>query len=150
MFPPPPARSQYSVLISGGVHLDVGVLGLPHRVSTHGIEQLVNGGVLRGQMQKLKGGELEAEFPPQICGPGLPPKIRVALGAAHVNVNYLRGGVEGCCPAHYIVHPQCPRLVGPPFGGGRRGGLGTAPGCRQQDRGGPAKRQAATKFAGTW
>ena len=33
-----------------GVHLDVGVLGLPHQVSTHGIEHLVNGGGLRGQM----------------------------------------------------------------------------------------------------
>ena len=98
--------------VSGGVHLDVGVVGLPHRVSTHGIEQLVNGGGLRGQMQKLKGGELEAEFPPQICGPGLLPKIRVARGAAQVNVNYLRGGVEGCCPGHHIIHPQRPRLVG--------------------------------------
>ena len=28
--------------VSGGVHLDVGVLRLPHRVSTHGIEQFVN------------------------------------------------------------------------------------------------------------
>ena len=28
------------------------------------------------------------------------------------DVNYLRGGVEGCCPSHYIVQPQCPRLVG--------------------------------------
>ena len=63
-------------------------------------------------MQKLKGGEVGAEFPPQICGPGLPPKIRVAGGAAQVDVNYLRGGVEGCCPAHYIDHPQCPQLVG--------------------------------------
>ena len=38
----------------------------------------------------------------------------------------------------------------PPFGGRRRGVLGTAPGCRQQDRGGTARRRAATKFAGTW
>ena len=60
--------------VSGGVHLDVGVLGLPNRVSTHAIEQLVNGGGLRGQMQKLKRGELGAEFPPQSCGPGLPPR----------------------------------------------------------------------------
>ena len=35
-----------------------------------------------------------------------------AGGAAQVDVNYLGGGVEGCCPATYIVHPQCPRLVG--------------------------------------
>ena len=91
--------------VSGGVHLDVGVLGLPHRVSTHGIGQLVNGGGLRGQMQKIKGVELEAEFPPRICGPRLPPKIGVARGAAQVNVNYLRGGVDGCCQGHYIIHP---------------------------------------------
>ena len=37
--------------VSGGAHLDVGVLGLPHLVGTHRIEQLVNGGGLGGQMQ---------------------------------------------------------------------------------------------------
>ena len=98
--------------VSEGVHLDVGVLGLPHRVSTHGIEQLVNGGGLRGKMQKLKRGELGAQFPPQSCGPRLPSKIGVAGGGAQVDVNNLGGGVEGCCPVHNIVHPQCPRLVG--------------------------------------
>ena len=94
--------------VSGRVHLDVGVLRLPHRVSAHGIEQLVNGGALRGQMQKFKGGELAPEFPPQSCGPGLPPKIGVADGAAQVDVNHLGGGVEGCSLVHNIVHPQCP------------------------------------------
>ena len=98
--------------VSGGVHLDVGVLGLPHRVSAHGIEELVKGGGLRGQMKKFKGGELAAEFPPQICGPGLPPKIGVAGRAAQVDVNHTGGGVQGCCPAHNIIHSQCPRLVG--------------------------------------
>ena len=88
------------------------VLRLPHRVSAHGIEELVKGGRLRGQMQKFKEGDLAAEFPPQICGPDLPPKIGVAGGAAQVDVNHIGGGVEGCCPAHNIVHPQCPRLVG--------------------------------------
>ena len=34
--------------VSGGVHLDVGVLRLPHRVSAHGIEELVNTGRERG------------------------------------------------------------------------------------------------------
>ena len=34
--------------VSGGVHLDVGVLRLPHRVSAHGIEDLVNAGRERG------------------------------------------------------------------------------------------------------
>ena len=38
-------------------------------------------------MQKLKGGELGAEFPPQMSGPGIPLKIRVAGGAAQVDVN---------------------------------------------------------------
>ena len=34
--------------VSGGVHLDVGVLRLPHRVSAHGIEELANAGRERG------------------------------------------------------------------------------------------------------
>ena len=34
--------------VSGGVHLDVGVLRLPHKVSAHGIEELVNAGRERG------------------------------------------------------------------------------------------------------
>ena len=38
----------------------------------------------------------------------------------------------------------------PPFGGGRRGGLGTAPRCRQQHRGRTAGRRAGTKSAETW
>ena len=97
--------------VSGGVHLDVGVLRLPHRVSAHGIEELVKGGRLRGQMQNLKGGELAAQFPAQGCGPGLPPKVGVAGGVAEVNVVHIGGGVEGCCPADNIIHPQCPRLV---------------------------------------
>ena len=63
-------------------------------------------------MQKFKGGGLAAEFPPQSCGPRLSPEIGVAGGAAQVDVNHIGGGVEGCCPAHNIVHPECPRLVG--------------------------------------
>ena len=62
-------------------------------------------------MQKFKGGELAVQFPPQRCGPARPPKVGVAGGAAHVDVNDLGGGVEGCCPAHNIIHPQCPRQV---------------------------------------
>ena len=97
--------------VSGGVHLDVGVLRLPHRVSAHGTEELVKAGRFRGQMQKVKGGELAAHFPPQRCGPGPPPKIGVAGGAAQVDVEHIGGGVEGCCRAHNIIHPQCPPLV---------------------------------------
>ena len=62
-------------------------------------------------MQKFKGGELAAQFPPQRCGPAPPPEVGVAGGAAHVDVNDLGGGVEGCCPAHNIIHPKCPRQV---------------------------------------
>ena len=97
--------------VSGGVHLDVVVLRLPHRVSAHGIEELVNAGRERGQMQKFKGGELAAQFPPQGCGPAPPPEVGVAGGAAHVDVNDLGGGVEGCCPAHNIIHPPCHQQV---------------------------------------
>ena len=98
--------------VSGGVHLDVGVLRLPHRVGAHGIEEFVKGGTLRDHMQKFKGEELAAEFPPHSCGPGLPLKIGVAGGAAQVDVDHIGGGVEGCCPTHNIIDPQCPRLVG--------------------------------------
>ena len=34
--------------VSGGVHLDVGVLRLPYRVSPHRVEELVNTGGERG------------------------------------------------------------------------------------------------------
>ena len=138
--------------VSGGVHLTVGVLGLPHRVSTHGIQQLVHGGALGEKVQNTKGGNPEAEFPPQICGPGLPPKIRVSRGAAQVNVNYLGDGVEGCCRGHCILHCKGPRLVGCLLHvvAGDRHGLGTAPRCRQQHRGGTARRQAGRESAGTW
>ena len=62
-------------------------------------------------MQKFKGGELAPQFQPQGCGPSPPPEVGVAGGAAHVDVDDLGGGVEGCCPAHNIIHPQCPRPV---------------------------------------
>ena len=62
-------------------------------------------------MQKFKGGELAAQFPPQGCGPSPPPKVGVAGGAAHVDVDDLGGGLEGCCPAHNIIHPQGPQSV---------------------------------------
>ena len=66
--------------VSGGVHLDVGVLRLPHRVSAHGIQELVKAGRLRGQMHKFKGGKLAARFPPHRCGRAPPPKEGVAGG----------------------------------------------------------------------
>ena len=49
-------------------------------------------------MQKRKGGKLEAEFLAQISGPGLPTKIRVARGAAQVDVNYLTGSRDAAQP----------------------------------------------------
>ena len=42
--------------VSGGIHLDVGVLTLPHRVSAHGIEQLVNRGGLSGKVKIFREG----------------------------------------------------------------------------------------------
>ena len=62
-------------------------------------------------MEKFEGGELAAQFPPQGCGPSPPPEVAVAGGAAHVDVDDIRGGLEGGCPAHDVIHPQCPRLV---------------------------------------
>ena len=47
-------------------------------------------------------------------------------------------------------HTSKNTLQSTPIGGVRRGGLGTVPTCRQQDRSGTAKRRAATMFAGTW
>ena len=98
--------------VSGGVYLDVRVLGLPHRVSTHGIQQLVHGGGLGETVQKTDRGNPEAKFPPQIRGRSLPPKIRVARGAVQINVNNLGGGVQGCSPGHYILRCKRPGLVG--------------------------------------
>ena len=38
--------------VSGGVDLDVGVLGLPHRVGSHPLQQLVHGGGGGKKVQK--------------------------------------------------------------------------------------------------
>ena len=62
-------------------------------------------------MEKFEGGELVAQFPPQGCGPSPPPEVAVAGGAAHVDVDDIGGGVEGGCPAHDVIHPQCLGLV---------------------------------------
>ena len=103
-------------------------------------------------MQKLNGRESEAEFPPQICCPGLPAKIRVARGVAQVDVLYLRGGVEGCCTAHYIVHPQCPRLVARLLHLVVGDGEGLVPRQGVGSRFGAALRggELRQRFAGTW
>ena len=61
--------------------------------------------------KKTKGGNPEAEFPPQNCGPGLPREVRVARGAAQINVNNLGGGLQGCCPGHYVFHCECAGVV---------------------------------------
>ena len=66
----------------GGIHQVSGVVGLPHRLSTHGIRRLVHGVGLGEKVQKMKGGNPEAEFYPQICGLGLPPHVRVARRVA--------------------------------------------------------------------
>ena len=97
--------------VSGGVHLDVGILRLSDRVSTHLIEQLVHGGGLRENGQKTKGGNPEAEFPQQICELGLPSHVSIARWGVQVKVNYLGGGVEGSCRGHYILNRKCPRYA---------------------------------------
>ena len=129
------------------------VLGLPHRVSAHAIEELVKVGRLRGRMQKFKGGELAAQFPPQGCGPGPPPKVGVAGGVAQVDVDHIGGGgVEGCCPAHNNIHgaPVPPTGTSPaPIDGGRRGGLGSGRGCRQRGRAATTSWRAVTESART-
>ena len=138
--------------VSGGVHRDVGVLGLPHRVSMHGIQQLATGGGLRGQMQKLKGGESEAELSPQICGQELPPQDKSCTRGCGGQCELCQGRGQGMLPSP-LHHPPPAPVTGrspPPFGGGRRGGLGTVLGCRQQDRGGTARKRPAIKRAGTW
>ena len=94
--------------VSGGVDMDVGVLGLPHRVSPHCIQQLVHGGGEGEKVQKTKGGNPEAEFPPQFRWPCLPPNVTVARGAAQINVNSLGGRVQGCCLGHYFFHCERP------------------------------------------
>ena len=40
--------------VTGGVHLDVGILMLAHRVSTHLIQQLVHGGGLGRRCKKRR------------------------------------------------------------------------------------------------
>ena len=62
-------------------------------------------------MQKTKGGNAEAEFPPQICWPTLPPNVRVAPGAAQINVNNLGCGFRRCYPGHYVFHCERPGVV---------------------------------------
>ena len=62
-------------------------------------------------MEKFEGGELAAQFPPHGCGPSPPPEVAVAGGAAHVHVDDIGGGVEGGCPAHDVIRPQCLRFV---------------------------------------
>ena len=42
-------------------------LSVPHPVGTHCIQQLVHGSGGGEKVQKTKGGNPEAEFPPQLC-----------------------------------------------------------------------------------
>ena len=61
-------------------------------------------------MRKTKGGNPEAEFPSQMRGPGLPPKVRVARGAAQINVNNLRGGSKNVAQATTSSSARAPEL----------------------------------------
>ena len=84
MVPPQQDRASTPCRSGGGVYTRYvwASLRVPSRVAAHGIEELVKGGGLRGQMQNFKGGELAAQFSPQGCGPRLPPKVGVAARAA--------------------------------------------------------------------
>ena len=64
--------------VSGGVHLDVGVVGLPHAVSMHGIEQLVNGGGLR--CKNLREGSWKRSSLRKFLAHAFPPRQELREG----------------------------------------------------------------------
>ena len=100
--------------------------------------------------------------PPQISPPGPPPQPTLPIRPSPQDKSCARGCAGQCelpqcrgrgmLPSALRYPPPVPPTgrSPPPFGGGRRGGLGTAPGCRQQDHGVIAGRTAATKSARTW
>ena len=59
-------------------------------------------------MQKLKRGGLVAEFTPQRCGLGLPPRIAVAGGAAQVDVNDIGEGSRNAAQPTTSSTPSAP------------------------------------------
>ena len=62
-------------------------------------------------MQKMKRGNPEAEFPPKLRGPSVPPKVIGARGAAQINVKHLGGAFPGCNPRHNFFDCPCPGVV---------------------------------------
>ena len=121
--------------VTGGLHLDVGILvgilGLPHRVSTHGIQQFVHGGGSGEKVQKkIREGTWKRSSLHQFVDRAFP--LMHDLREGQVNVNDLG---EGMLPRPLYPPLKVPPTGSspPPFGGGRRGGLGTAPGCRQHN-----------------
>ena len=70
-----PCRSEGGIhKVSVRVHLDMGVLRLPHRNSAHGTQQLVNGGRLRGQMKILREGSWRRSSLHQVVAHAFPPR----------------------------------------------------------------------------
>ena len=59
--------------VSGGVHLDVGILRLAHRVSTHLVKQLVHGGGLGEDVQKRREGTRKRSSFHKIVDQAFPP-----------------------------------------------------------------------------
>ena len=49
-------------------------------------------------MQKFKGGELAAQFPPQGCGPSPPPEVGVAAGRMSMWMTSGEGSREAAQP----------------------------------------------------
>ena len=137
--------------MGGGVYIRLVVgytwtwasLDFRNRVSMHGIDQLVNDGGLRG---------IGSRVPSTKVWPRPSPQNNSSARGCAGQCKLRKGSTRRMLPSP-LHHPPPVPLTGrspPPCGGGRRGGLGTAPGCWQQDRGGNAGRRAVTRCAGTW
>ena len=61
--------------VSGGVGMDRGVLGLPHRVRTRPLQQLVHSGVGGEEAHEAHSRNPKRGLPPQLRRPGLPWKL---------------------------------------------------------------------------
>ena len=137
--------------VSGWVHMDVGVLGLPYRVSTHDIQQSVHGGEFGGEGAKNEGRETESGVPStNLCTRPSPQHKSCVRGCAGQR-ELPRGWGTGMLPRPLHRPLQGPRTgrSPPPCGDGRLAWLGTAPGCRQQHPARTTRTQAGREFAGT-
>ena len=85
-----------------------------------------------------------AQFPPQGCGPSPPPKVGVAGGAAHVDVDDIGEGWRDAAQPTTSSTLSAPDPYVASSNGGRRGGLGNGRGCRLRGRGERPGWQAGT------